>query len=81
MCWLCAVPLCTPIFPHKPRGGGTVVWKRAVGGGAEPCGRVSECHTEQKKWNNGSNVGGPPLLCLPTLTLCSPLPIPSSILC
>lgn len=52
-----------------------VAWssgRRAVGGGAEPCGIVAECHTEQKEWNNGSNVGDPPLLCPPTLTLCCP---------
>lgn len=33
---------------------------RLEGGGAEPCGSVSECHTEQKEWNNGSNVGDTP---------------------
>lgn len=64
MCWLCAVPLCTPIFPHKPRGSCTVVWKE--GRRRRGCGSVSECHMEQEEWNNGSNIADPPPPPLPS---------------
>lgn len=65
MCWLCAVPLCITVFPHSPGAVALSSRRRTRGGGTKPCGSVYECHTVLKQWNNGSNVGEPPLPAFP----------------